>query len=91
MPIRMRGAKASRGHVLFARFLKDHDISYARAGRDLGVSRVTAYHWAIGAKDPSEENQKAIEVWTSGVIPAASWPQPPAAKRVIPFRPTGSD
>lgn len=77
---------------MFFKFLVDHAISYAKAGDELHVSKVTTYQWATGAKCPDDRNQANIEVWTCGAVPRSAWRRPGEERLpVMPHKPTGTD
>jgi len=54
-------------------WLDAHAIPQAEMGRVFNVSAVTIHYWVTGDRKPSHQRALAIEAWTSGAIPAASW------------------
>ncbi len=61
-----------QGRELFAGFLEKNGISPAEAGRRLGVTRVAVYRWLDDGR-PGQPLRIAIDNWTRGEVPAASW------------------
>ena len=61
------GARLLRG------FLKKNSITQADAAEAIGVSNPTVHDWLVGSKRPRPMHRKAIAVWTSAEVPAASW------------------
>ena len=61
------------GAKLWKSWLEAAGLTYGEAAAQLGVHRVSAFHWADGVKRPSAEHAEAIEVFTSGQVPASSW------------------
>jgi transcriptional regulator with XRE-family HTH domain len=85
------------GSALLAAFRKRHDISARAAARSLGVTHVALAHWESGNQTPSQPFREAIETWTNGDVPAASWPLGERetallgrAAQVEPFKPSAA-
>lgn len=78
----------ARASALLRQFLKANDISQAKAARELGVTNAAVIVWLRGDSVPMAENKLAIETWTKGAVPAASWPpakRVKSRKPVVPF------
>jgi transcriptional regulator with XRE-family HTH domain len=78
-------------------FRKRNSISLRGGAKAVGVSHVTLKAWEEGRLTPSPPFRAAIETWTSGDVPANSWPIPShearaleASEAVEPFRPSGT-
>ncbi len=69
-------ANMQDGKCLLAEFLKRNGISQRAAAAALGVSAPNMHDWLAGAKRPRAENRVAIDRWTAGAVPAASWSTP---------------
>jgi hypothetical protein len=79
------------GRVRFDRFLRENDISMVSAGKALGVSNVTVFHWRTGEKRPVDHQRTKIRIWTG--IPESTWRTPEEneeIERVQPFSNTGA-
>lgn len=63
----------SRARKRFGAFLERNGLSYAAAGRALGVSHVAVYEWVLGTKRPTPGHREAIAVWTDGDVLAVHW------------------
>lgn len=61
------------GASLLAGFLERNKISQRVAAATLGVSAPNMHDWLVKTKRPRAEKRTAIERWTSGEVPAASW------------------
>jgi hypothetical protein len=62
------------GCDLLTAFLVDNRITKAAAARALGVSPPAIHCWLTRRWMPSGPAKLAIETWTSGRVPSASWP-----------------
>jgi DNA-binding transcriptional regulator YdaS (Cro superfamily) len=65
---------APDGCDLLTDFLLSNGITKAAAARALGVSPPAIHCWLTRRWMPSEPVKLAIETWTSGRVPSASWP-----------------
>lgn len=54
-------------------FLKEHAITLREAGSMLGLSHVAILSWLRRRATPRESVRDAIERWTGGAVPSASW------------------
>ena len=70
---------------MLRRYLKAHGIKVAAAAEALGVAPAAIFQWREGRTKPSAVNRAALETWSSGFVPASSWPALPAAKQVVPY------
>jgi DNA-binding transcriptional regulator YdaS (Cro superfamily) len=75
---------ATPGFVRLRQFLRNNNISYARAGHALGVSGPTVWQWCHELRSPTVRRCEDIETWTGGVVPARSWGAVRAP--IIPFQ-----
>ena len=69
----MKNPKATKGVALLKAFLKKNKLSQADASRALDVSGVVVCLWCSGKQRPRTEYRDALEIWTSGAVPASSW------------------
>lgn len=67
------GASMSTGPELLRAFLTTHDAPQALAARVLGVSAPAVHDWIHRKRSPSAPFRAALERWTDGAVPAASW------------------
>lgn len=81
--------KTVSGRVLLRSFLDENKLTYTACARALGLSHVAVRAWVLALAVPSPEHRQALEVWTSGKVPASSWPMG-STPSVKPFKATGS-
>lgn len=85
------------GPSLLKSFRKRHGLTLRAASRALGVTHVAVLQWETGDNAPAMSFRAAIETWSGGEIPAASWPLgkrearlTARAARVEPFKPSAA-
>ena len=61
------------GAAKLRQFLDTHELSYASAGGELGVSAVTVWDWARGNKIPNADHREILATWTQDAVSAADW------------------
>jgi DNA-binding XRE family transcriptional regulator len=76
------------GPRLLKRFRMKARLSHRQAAEQLGVSHVALIAWEAGKNNPADAMRLAIARWTSGAVPADSWPLTKvAARRAARVRP----
>lgn len=70
----MTNQPASLGARLLSRYLDDHRITFEAARLAIGAAhRSSVYQWATGSRVPRTIHAVAIDRWTGGAVPVASW------------------
>ena len=76
------------GPRLLKRFRKKAGLSHRQAAAQLGVTHSALIAWEGGKNNPAPAMRTAIATWTSGAVPADSWPpNGPMAQRASRVRP----
>jgi hypothetical protein len=79
---------SSEGQRLFDAYLTKHRITNVEAGAALGITKSAVAHLREGAS-PKPGRRLAIERWTDGEVPVASWvtiEERESAAKVVPFK-----
>ena len=63
----------TRGRRLLAVAMQRRGVSKRAFGKAIGVSHQSVTAWLEGNARPVEAYRVAIETWTGGAVPAASW------------------
>ena len=64
---------AGTGQDRLRAFLDKHGITLAQAAEAVASTKASLSLWALGGMRPRHEWRLAIERWTRGAVPAASW------------------
>jgi transcriptional regulator with XRE-family HTH domain len=62
-------------HERFAQWIEQRGLTLEGAGEALSVTKAAIWMIRTGARTPSPSLAEAIERWTAGGVPAASWPR----------------
>jgi hypothetical protein len=62
------------GAPLLANYMREHRITATALGKALGVTHGAVVRWRDGEVEPDHSNRQALDKFTGGAVPYASWP-----------------